>query len=987
MKRLNRLAGIVGLVLGLPAFASGQGNGSIGGVVSDESGAVLPGVTVEAASPALIEKVKSAVSDAQGLYKIIDLRPGTYTVTFTLPGFRTFRREGIELTTGFEATVNGTMSVGAVEETVTVSGAAPQVDTTNIIQQRVISREVRDALPLPSNSGAYVMIIPGATQSAANQDVGGNMGENRQQFTVHGSRTNDFQQLRDGQFFGTMVAAGNFMSSVNPTTVEEVTVLTGGGLTAESESGGAQINVVGRQGGNIFAGSIQTNFGHRNLQSSNLDDALRARGANTSPFIKANYEIAGGLGGPLKRDRLWFFGSARRWVSQSYQPGNYFNKTQGTMFYTPDLSRPAYEDNFYNETTGRLTWQVNTKHKITGMYSSEYNCNCYFGIQAGTLAPEATGDDLYKPNWRTQVGWTYPASNKLLYEAGLTVVEGVIVRRLTGGSYDDISILDLARNYRYNSAGSSITGFTASWGERASAFGQYNTRFSMSYVTGAHSFKTGLQFRRGHNELDLRINHNLSYTFRGTVPQSVTYYAGPYRSAVKQATVGAYAQDQWKVGRATVNLGLRFDFLNGWIPEQHLPAGDFVGERNFPEVKNALKWKDVSPRLGVAYDLFGNGRTAVKAFLGRYVSFQSNAGLLAAQNPSNAMILTSTRTWADANGDYIPQAAELGPHSATNFGQLGAATTYDDEITEGWGVRDYSWQGSVSLQHEVMRNLSVNVGYFRTWYGNFLVTDNLAITQADFDPYCITAPTDARLPNSGQQICGLYDLKPASFGLTRNFVTKASNFGKAKEVFNGVDVTMNLRMGRNAFVSGGLSTGSTLTESCFVVDSPQASFSLGNAREAGLYQCKNRSPWAAGTQVKFSAIYTLPWQIRTSLTYQNIAGIPLTASYVASNASIVPSLGRNLSACRGTGTCTATATIDLIENNSEYREGRNSQMNLRLSRFFSVGRLRLEPQVDLFNLFNSNQVLVMNTRFGTAWQNATSILAPRMIKLGLQMNF
>ena len=298
-----------------PVAAQNAASASISGVVRDDSGGVLPGVTVEAASPALIEKVRTVVTDSQGVFRIIDLRPGAYVVTFTLPGFSTYRREGIELTTGFTATVNGLMKVGALEETVTVTGASPIVDTENIIQQRVITREVRDALPLPSNSGAYVALIPGATQSASNQDVGGNMGENRQQFTVHGSRTNDFQQLRDGQYFGTMVAAGNYMSSVNPTTVEEVSILTGGGLTAESESGGAQINVIARAGANVFNGSFQGSYGSKDLQADNLDDELRARGATTAPFIKASYELAGGVGGPIKRDKLWFFGSARRWVA------------------------------------------------------------------------------------------------------------------------------------------------------------------------------------------------------------------------------------------------------------------------------------------------------------------------------------------------------------------------------------------------------------------------------------------------------------------------------------------------------------------------------------------------------------------------------------------------------------------------------------------------------------------------------------------------
>lgn len=972
--------------LAQPVFAQNVTSGSLSGVVRDDSGAVLAGVTVEAASPALIERTRAVITDAVGVFKLVDLRPGPYIITFSLPGFATLRREGIEVTTGFTVTVNVAMAVGAMANTITVSAAAPQVDTQSVIHQRVLTGETRAALPLPSNSGAYVMIIPGASQPATNQDVGGNMGENRQQFTVHGTRANDFQQLRDGQFFGTLVAAGNFMSSVNPTAIEEVSILTGGGLGAESESGGAQINVVARAGGNAYSGLFQGTFGNKDLQASNLDDALRARGVNNTPFIKANYELAGGVGGPIRRDALWFFTSARRWISQSYQPGNYFNKTQGTLFYTPDVDRPAYENNFYNELSARLTWRAAPRHTITGAFTNEYNCNCYFGIQTGTLAPEAAGDDLYEPNWRTQVGWTFPVNDKLLLEAGATVVEGLVVRRLTGGTYDDISVLDIARNYRYGSAGGPITLFPQAWGPKASAFGQYNGRFVASFVTGSHAFKSGMQYRVGHNEQQLTINHNLTYTFRGTVPQSVTYFAGPYASEVGQRTVGAFVQDQWRIRRATLNLGLRFDYLKGWIPAQTLPAGDYVPERSFAAVPDALNWKDINPRLGIAYDVFGTGRTAVKAFIGRFVGFQPNVGLLAEQNPSTAMITSSTRTWSDDNGDYVPQESELGPHSAAGFGQIGRATAYDRAVTHGWHARDFSWQGSISVEHELRSGLSANLAFFRTWYGNFLVTDNMAVAPGDFDPYCIAAPTDARLPNSGQQVCGLYDIKAASFGLVNNLVTKASNFGDAKEIFSGVDLTVNARL-KGLYLAGGLSTGSTMTDTCFVVDSPQASFSTAGAREAGLYQCRNRTPWAAGTQTKFSAIYTLPWQIRTSMTYQNVAGIPLTASYVASNAVVLPSLDRNFAACRGAAVCTATSLVDLIPNNQVYREGRNTQLNFRLSRIVRVRGLRVEPQFDVFNVTNANQVLGMTTRYGTAWQNATSILAPRVFKLGAQVNF
>src|SRR4051812_24393000 len=264
------------LIISTTAHAQSLSSGTLGGVARDQSGALLPGVTVEAASPALIEKVRTAVSDDQGVYRIVDLRPGVYAITFTLPGFGTFRREGVELTTGFTATVSAEMKVGSLEETLTVSGAAPLVDTQNVNQQRVFSRTIIEQLPSSPTINQYATMIPGAilTSGASAQDVGGSRGEFQTGFTIHGARTGDFQQLRDGMFWGTLVAAGNRMSSVNQATVDEVTVQTSG-ATAEAESGGALVNVVPRDGGNIFSGSFAGNFANQGLQADNLDDTLR----------------------------------------------------------------------------------------------------------------------------------------------------------------------------------------------------------------------------------------------------------------------------------------------------------------------------------------------------------------------------------------------------------------------------------------------------------------------------------------------------------------------------------------------------------------------------------------------------------------------------------------------------------------------------------------------------------------------------------------
>ena len=965
----------------LASDAQGQSlsSGTIGGVAKDESGAVLPGVTVEAASPALIEKVRTAVTDEQGVYRIVDLRPGLYTVTFTLPGFGTFRREGVELTTGFTATVNADMKVGSVEETITVSGAAPLVDTQNVNQQRVFDRTVTEQLPSSPTINQYATLIPGAilTSGASAQDVGGSRGEFQTGFTIHGARAGDFQQLRDGMFWGTLVAAGNRMSSLNQATVSEVTVQTSG-ATAEAESGGALVNVVPRDGGNIYSGSFTSNFANQSLQSDNLDDGLKARAVTVIAAIRKRYDAGGGIGGPIQRDKLWFFASSRYWVTSTYVPGNYFNKTQGTLFYTPDLSRPLYDDNYYWDNRIRLTWQATQKNKIAATFGVERNCNCLNNVSTGQRDAAASGSAYYWPNRNGQVIWNSPVTNRLLFEAGFTFVSLVQQRLRVGSTYGDPAVLDQSRNYRY---GNHRFGYGLS-----DSFGSQNThpkneKFAVSYVTGSHAFKGGVQYLYAPREAffyqDGGPYADRSYTFLGTTPVSVTYYAGPLATDQRQETLGLYAQDQWNIDRMTLNLGLRFDYLNGMVRDQHMPAGTFVPARDFSAVKNVPNWTDINPRLGIAYDLFGNGKTAVKAFLGRYVNFEA-FGITTANNPSSLLVLSATRTWTD-NGDYIPQESELGPLSDTAFGQVRQATTrYADDVLHGFGVRPYNWQTSFQVQHELKPGLAVNFGYFRTWYGNFTVTDNLAIAPADFSPYCITAPSHSHLPSdvSGKQICGLYDLNPAKFGVVDNLVEQASKYGKYKEHYSGIDASVNFRFGRGGLVQGGLSTGSQSISKCFIVDSPQ-----------DMYQCDIAPPWSGTTQYKFSGIYPIVWDLQLSGTYQDSSPIPTTAGLVATNAQIAPTLGRNLGACGTRVPCTATTTVELIPSGTYYREARIRQLDIRLTRNFRRGAVRLQPQIDLYNAFNANPVLAMTTRFGTAWENATSVLNPRTVKFGVNLNF
>lgn len=986
---------LIGLLLPAAAGAQDAASGSIVGVVRDAGGAVLPGVTVEAASPALIEKVRTTVTDGDGRYRIIDLRPGVYAVTFTLQGFSTFRREGIQLSTGFAATVNAALAVGGFEETITVSGAAPVVDVSNTSQQLVVPREVQQALPLGKHVGIFVALLPGAmpNNGAAGIDVGGTRGENQQNFVIHGS--GGFVQLRDGMFYGLPLGGSNFLSSVNPTTTYETTVQTVGGLSAEAQGAGIQVNYVPRDGGNQYSGSFAADMGHRNLQSDNIDADLRARGARQPAAIRRLFDVSGGVGGPVVRDRLWFFASSRYWETSNNAAANWFNTQQGTLFYEPDLARPGYEQNFYSEWGGRATWQASTRDKITYQQRLEWSCNCLQGALAGAKSPEAAGDRYYWPQHTTQVGWTRVATNRLLVEGRGLFLWGTIRRSHVdvGRGPNDPAVFDRVRNLYYGSPGTSL-GQADALGSQE--WGSYQAYGSMSYVTGSHNFKVGTQLRKMVLDSDFTINNGMTFNMAGRTPESITFWAIPFGTRSRVQQHAAYAQDQWSIRNLTLNLGLRFEYVHGYMPEQRLGAGPFVGERRFDPIKSVPRWTDLNPRVGAAYDLFGNGRTALKASVGRFQIVQAigTNAFVVATNPVNLMVTSADRTWNDASGDLLPQENELGPLSNALFGQQRRGTTYDRELLEGFGVAPYSWQGMAALQHELVPGVALNVAYYRTWQGNFFVTDNLLAGPEDYDEYCITGPSHSDLPGGGgERICGVLDLKPAKFGQVDNFVTHASNYGRQTNIHNGVDVTLNARMG-GAYLTGGISTGQTATDSCEVLRAvPEAVAQTTQvpaafrATAAPQRACLADPPWSAETQLKLSGTYRLPSDFLVSANYQNIPAIPTTATYTITNAVASAALGRNLAACRGAGVCRATANVELLEPASLYKEDRVSLFSVAVSRDFRMAGAAFRPRFELHNAFNSNSVSAINPRFGPQWQAVRNVLTPRLAKFAVQIDF
>jgi hypothetical protein len=537
-----------------------------------------------------------------------------------------------------------------------------------------------------------------------------------------------------------------------------------------------------------------------------------------------------------------------------------------------------------------------------------------------------------------------------------------------------IAIRELSTDFRWNARADNIGG-SGAYAHR-SMRNNLSQRLNVSYVTGSHNFKTGVWVQQWPNFNEWSVNGGMLQNFRNGVPTSVTLYASPLYNKTMAHNIGLYTQDQWTMRRLTLNVGLRYDTYRGYAPEVRMPAGPFVPERTFAKTDDLVTLNDLNPRIGAAYDLFGNSRTAVKGFLGRFIV--GEAGDLPAQ-PAMAIVSSANRTWADRNGDFVPQESELGPLSNNQFGNpQPVALTVGDDVRYGWGNRAYTWQGILSIDHEVVPGLGVQLAYYRTWWGNQNFIDNQLVTAADFDEYCITAPVDSRLPSdvSGSQICGLYDIKPAKYGQVQNSQQLAGDL--RRRVFNGIDVNVSGRFGNGGTIGGGIAFGDTDIDDCgAAVDNP----AQGLSGIVPLRFCRSLYGWSEDVQFKINGSYLLPWDLRVSYVFQSLPGFPISAVYVVTSAMAAPSLGRNFSAGAN-----ATVEVELIEPNTEYEE-RTNILDLRFSRRFRVGGTSINGLVDVSNALNANTPQYVNPQYGPQWLNVTNAMSARVVRLGVQIGF
>lgn len=977
--------------------------GVIAGSVRDASGALMPGVTVEASSTALIEKVRTAVTDGQGEFRLVDLRAGVYSVTFSLQGFATMRRDGVELTAGVTATVDGEMKVGALEETITVSGLAPLVDVQNTTQHTALTRAVLEDLPTGRNFGNYGVLIPGVVTNI--QDVGGSSANvtTTNIMGVHGSNANEMPMVIDGMRYGNVFGTGGGASGpyiINNAMVEEVAVdVSGAG--ADADVGGFRSNVILRQGGNRFSSYWYGGGSGDALLSNNIDDDLRARGATAPTKTTSQWDLNIGVGGPVLRDRAWFYASWRNYGSNQEPTGAYYAKDPSAVVFVPDTTRTAVNDLRNTNFNGRFTIQTSKNSKLSA-YGDQMPRTVGANGLSATTSYEATTRYFNNVNSILQATWNWTITPRLLLEVGETLKpDSWEFGPQTGVDNNLMSVFD---------AGTGITSRGRINAVAQDSF-QHNGKAVVTYVTGSSSTKLGGQWFSGGRTAYTYSNGDAQLQLRNQIAEAVVQQTTTLESKeTLKLNLGMFVQEQYTLRRFTLNAGLRFDYLNEYIPEQNTAPQRFAPALSYPRINDVPNWKDISPRLGLAWDVFGNSRTAVKWNLGRFVEAQAT-GFPQAINPTRAPATTSgRRVWGDANGNYVPDCdltnfaanGECGVIQNPSFAQPAtSAFRMDPDAVTGWGTRGYNWEMMAGVQHQIAEGLSVDASYNRRWFGNQRVYQAASVTAANYDPFCVTTPADSRLPGGGnQQICGFYNIKPQFLGqdATNILITKASNFGQVNEYYDGVDIAMKLRLPNGVLLQGGTSTGRTIDNWCDVVDGhPEVRVTSRYVNVSGgasslFTQFSTQAPFCSAsqpfqTQAKLSGVYPLPLGFVTSATYQTIiypqdfygAFGGILAARAFTSAEIQPSLGRPLS----TGPST---TLQMIPASSVYGD-RMHQIDWRLTRNFNIGGGRIQPQLDIYNVFNDNAVLTMNNTYGAQWQRPTQILLGRVIKFGIQANF
>ncbi len=908
--------------------AAAQSTATLVGAVTDSSGAALPGVTVDVASPALIEGTRTTVTANDGRYRVVDLRPGEYTVTFSLGGFQTLRRERVGLTTAVTTTVDGTLGVGALEDAITVRGGAPVIDTRSGTSERPLTQELIEGIPVGRVPNVAVMLVPGAV--TARPDIGGSETGQTAGVSIHGSQTRDLVWNTDGLDMTSNTGSGGVSGQYpNQGAYQEIVVQTRA-LPAEIGAGGVSVNMITKDGGNEFRGDFFGTWTGSGLQGSNVSDEQEARGLRAPSSMDVFNDLNGGIGGPILRETLWFYASGRRFQVDRFE-ANTFN---------PDGTQ-ALDENYIWNTSGKLTWQINRSNRLTGFVDYNYKLREHRRQTTAAyqfVSPEAS---YHSPLWGpvANAKWTSTLASNLLLDAGVSWY------------YVPWSLEyqpDLAANAipRVDIAQSTLTGapppaMVRATQERRAASAVLSW---LPHWRGEHSIRTGIQVQKApYSQVFDSLGHgDFVARYRNGVPDSVTVYNTPVSTNLDQLEIGVFVQDSWAITpRLTLNPGFRFERHTGSLGQQSAAAGQFVPARTFEPRSDLIVWNTFVPRLAATFDLTGRGRTVLKASASQYAQRQGSQ-LIDQFNPLRQN--TENRAWSDRNGDLVPQLDEIGP------GQGGLDRGATVRIAPGL-KRPTQWEYSASLEHQLADDFAVAVSWFRRDYRDLTAVVNLAVSPDDYSPLDIVNPLD------GSSFT-IYNQSAESIGRVDNVLV---NSDLLEQTYQGVEFTVNRRFANGLALFGGVTVGSNTS------DSSASTNPNDRINSAGDDLLDSR------VIVNLSGIYQLPWHVQASAHFAHYGGQPLRRIYTVTR-TVAPSLRQ-------------VSQDVLLLPAGDVRKPDQSLLDVRLGRRFDVRGLTFEPLLEVYNLLNENASVTEVEQVGAALGRISRNLDARLLRIGLKVQF
>ena len=926
-----------------PAFA--QQTGTLSGVVRDAQGGVLPGVTVTAASPSLIGGARTAVSGETGAYQFTAVPPGTYDVTYELTGFTALKREGIVIRVAQVTRLDVELSVGALQETVTVSGESPVVDVSSTTTQTNIDKELYEAIPTGRNPWVMAGLVPGVVTGRL--DVGGT--EGMQQYNIEAFGSADSQKSFSIDGLKTNWGGGSggaTMQYYGFEMYEEYNMQTASG-TAESDVSGVYMNMVTKSGGNRFSSDHNFYFMNDDLQGDNVDDDLRARlglqpGAQTGAAgnpIKISYDWSSTLGGPIREDRAWFFGALRWWRLDQFQIGAT----------NPDGSQ-AIDDNRIRNFMGKVTGQVAANTKASFMFNRNLKDRFHRRDPPYLFVEDKAAllQDQPAQNYVAQVNQVL--GNSSVVDVRFGRMWGVFPNRFQREvGPDDISLQDIITFQRFNAANENFENPNH----------RYQANGTLSYFTdrlgsGSHDFKVGVQMSWEKMGYDRRRNGDIVLEMQDGVPFRAQLANTPVNSDHRLETWAFFAQDRWSVGRLALNVGIRIDGVQGYLPAQSSPAGTWVGERSFDRQDVYDFGPNVAPRIGVSYDLLGNGRTALKAYYGR---FYNQFGSELAESVNRNGVTTVFVPWNDANGNRRHDPGELNLSGFAGF-SAGLFPRFDGDAN-----RPYSDEFNIGIDHQLLRDFAVSVSYHRRQHRNGLGVIDLA------RPASAYTPVQRTYTDGGAQTITAYSLDPALTSRRDRLIT---NVDVLESDYDGVQFSFNKRMSDRWQMLGGLTLqthegfahSGTFTNTNTTTDVGDPNFQLNR----GASSVFTDLPWT----FTLSGSYELPYQVVLSGKYTARAGDPLMRTLTLSGANALTQ---------------GSVTVWTRQRGDDRTDTVNRFVDIRVAKRFEVGRSRFEANVDFFNLLNANHVLLQNEAVGSTLGRPSRILAPRIIRFGVTARF